>query len=364
MKQLKKYLNENGLRFNLTNKRIWKYFEEIFGLERAKELSHIFDEGYYEGINNIDIKYKFCKSFEEATALMYLQSELIFKSSTEILKNLTNTDHANILELGCYTGILSNFISENFKFSKVTGIDIEKNLIKFGNEKYNNKNLTLTNIDYENLKNLNNKFDYIFTNLGIEEIPHLKLDTYEIRKNNNYKSQLRYFSNFFSYLDDVSINNTEFLCIIRMNIDELISIIDGAQSQGWKWISDDLGCIDINSEKIPKIRFKKEISDKIDINIFLNETLKLKNKEESSLYQILEYENEKKNLKLLNKDSFKYTETNDELFYEIHQFDDLITLFAWTTLGYVKYKKFNDKKELVNFFNDEHGLVIDPQNIN
>ena len=39
----REYLNENGLRFNLNEHRIWKYIEETFGENRARELSDIFD---------------------------------------------------------------------------------------------------------------------------------------------------------------------------------------------------------------------------------------------------------------------------------------------------------------------------------
>ena len=72
LKKLKSYLNENGLRFNLNETRIWKYIEEIFGERRARELSQIFDETYLEEgkAKDVDRKYQFCKSFEEATTLM------------------------------------------------------------------------------------------------------------------------------------------------------------------------------------------------------------------------------------------------------------------------------------------------------
>ena len=60
----------------------------------------------------------------------------------------------------------------------------------------------------------------------------------------------------------------------------------------------------------------------------------------------------------------KYEQTNDELFYEIYKFDNLFTLLAWTTLGYFKYKKFNKKEELVNFFQEEFNLIINKENIN
>lgn len=245
---------------------------------------------------------------------MYFQSDLILECSQTIINNLIKTNPKNILELGCYTGIFSNFISKKFMSSRVTGVDIQKNLIDFGKEKFFSKNLELIELDYKNLKNLHNEFDYIFSSLGIEEIPHPKLNNYKIRQNNRYNLQLEYFSNFFSFLNNVSKDNTEFLCIIRMDAYELLSIIDAAQSKGWKILIEELDYISFKSEKIPKLLFKKQTSDLIDINVFLNKSLIFQNKEENSIYQILQYENEVKNLELIGKDSFKYIETNDELF--------------------------------------------------
>ena len=43
-KKLKSYLNENGLRFNLNEQRIWKYIEETFGENRARELKRLREE--------------------------------------------------------------------------------------------------------------------------------------------------------------------------------------------------------------------------------------------------------------------------------------------------------------------------------
>jgi hypothetical protein len=54
-KKLKSYLNENGLRFNLNEQRIWKYIEEIFGEKRARELSDIFDETYIQEVKAKDV---------------------------------------------------------------------------------------------------------------------------------------------------------------------------------------------------------------------------------------------------------------------------------------------------------------------
>ena len=366
-KKLKSYLNKNGLRFNLNEQRIWKYIEEVFGENRARELSDIFDETYVEQgkAKDVNRKYQFCKSFEEATTLMFFQSDWFLKNSNIIQEDILTTKPKNILELGCYTGIFSNYLTNILENSNITGIDIENNLINFGKNKFNNEKLNLICIDYKELKKLNKKYDYIFTNFGIEEIPNPKFDTYKIRENNNYKSRLEYFSNFFLYLNEVAEENTKFFCLARISsIECLLSMVDAAHSIGWKWISDDLEYINHENEYIPKLSFSKTKSEKIDLEKFINETLKLKNEDNNELFQKSKFENEKLKLKLLNKDSYKYEQTNDELFYEIYKKDDLYILFAWTALGYFRYKKFTTKEKLVELFIEETGLIIDSKNIN
>lgn len=361
LKNFKKYLNENGVRFNLNEDRIWNYIIETFGEERAEKLSNIFDEQYYNSLNDVNKKYDFCTSFKEATTLMYFQSDWFLKNSIIILEHLIKEQPKNILELGCYTGIFTNYLSNLFENSQVTGIDIQKNLIDFGNTKFKEKNLKLVELEYKNIYKLETKFNYIFTNFGLENIPNEKFDTYKLRENNNYKLKLEYFSNFFSYLNNVAKPNAEFLCIARIpTLESILSIVDGAQIQGWKWLNDDLTYIKLNNESIPKLRFIKQLSEKISLESFCQETLKLQ-KDNNQLNEILEYKKDIKQMQLLGRDTYKYPETNDELIYEVYRKDKLLVLFAWTTLGYAKYKHFDNKKNLVSFFEEEFGLNINPR---
>jgi len=83
----------------------------------------------------------------------------------------------------------------------------------------------------------------------------------------------------------------------------------------------------------------------------------------NEFYQIQLFENEKPNLILLGRNSYKYEETNDELFYEIFSFKKKFALLAWTTLGYFIYKKFDQKDKIKQFFISEHGIVIDINNL-
>ncbi len=365
LKKLKSYLNENNLRFNLKEPRIWKYIEEIFGENRAKELSDIFDETYVEKkTKDVNKKYQFCKSFEEATTLMYFQSDWFLKNSNIILEDILKNKPKSILELGCYTGIFANYLS-SIENIPTTGIDLEENLISFGKEKFKDKKLKLVNLEYKNLHKLNIKFDYIFTNFGLENIPDPKFDNYKIRENQNYITRLKYFDEFFTYINSVSTDKTEFLCIARIPTSEcILAIVDASHKNGWTWLSTDFNYIEHNGERIPQLKFIKKQTSVIDINLFINELIKFIDKESDEFFQITLFEKEKSNLILLNKDSYKYEETSDQLFYEIYKSDNLYALLAWTTLGYFKYKKFVHKEKLINLFEEEFGLLIDPDRIN
>ena len=366
LRKLKSYLNENGLRFNLNEQRIWKYIDDTFGEIRAQELSNIFFFAYIEKgkAKDVNKKYQFCKSFEEATTLMYFQSDWFIKNSNIILEDILKNKPKSVLELGCYTGVFANYLS-SIENIHTTGVDIEENLINFGKEKFNDDKLKLINLDYKNLDKLNIKFDYIFTNFGLENIPDSKFDNYKIRKNQCYISRLKYFEQFFNYINTVSADEAQFLCIARIpTIDCLLAIIDASHKNGWTWVSSEFNYIEHNSEAIPRLKFIKKKTNLIDINIFINTLLRFKDEESNEYFQINLFEKEKTNLILLNKDSYKYEQTNDELFYEIYKSNNLYALLAWTTLGYFKYKKFDKKERLVSFFQEEFGLMINKEIIN
>jgi len=78
--QLKSYFNSNGIRFNIDEKRAWGFIEKTFGSERTTELGHIFTLACNTGNLDSSNKYKFCKNYDEATTLMYFQSDFFLKN--------------------------------------------------------------------------------------------------------------------------------------------------------------------------------------------------------------------------------------------------------------------------------------------
>ena len=53
-KNLKNYLDESGLRFQINEEKVWGYIETTFGRKRAEELRQIFDETYMSGGRRIE----------------------------------------------------------------------------------------------------------------------------------------------------------------------------------------------------------------------------------------------------------------------------------------------------------------------
>jgi len=364
--ELKKYLNSHGLRFNLNEKRIWKFVEEVFGEKKAIKLSDIMDERYKKsetpyshrsGNYNTDGLYKFCNNFEEATTLMHFQSDWFLKNSEVILEEIIKIKPKKLLELGCYTGIFSNYIAEQFSEMMVTGIDRENNLIQYGKTKFNSNNLKLLNLDYKDLKNLDMKFDFIFTNFGIENIPNISSNTYQIRKNEDYKNKINFFCEFFDNLNKVSEENAIFSCVIRIhNLSVLLPFIDASQLNGWKWLYNRMDIITENSEIIPHLVFKKNQSDKINLDKFLD--IVKSYRKEDELFYIRNYEINKKNLTKIANSKLFFEKTKDTLYYEINSINNKYNLFMWSTLGFARYKDFQSLEDLESYFFEETGFNL------
>lgn len=82
------------------------------------------------------------------------------KILTQEIKLSKNT---SVLDFGCGTGYLLEFLKNNKFKGKYTGIDISKKVIEHANKKKNYKNAEFLNINLMNSK-INKKYDYIIVN--------------------------------------------------------------------------------------------------------------------------------------------------------------------------------------------------------
>ena len=357
-KNYKKYCNENFLRFNLEEGQIWRKFVKEFGEERTQELNQLFVDRFEN--NTKENPYTFCQNFKETSTLMYFQTDFFLENSLKIFELFEEIFPNNILELGCYNGILLNYLAEKYPSQNFTGIDIEEKIIGFANEKFNQKNLKFLPLEYKNLHKLNDKFDLIFTLFGIENIPcHIRLDKFEIRDNNDYKVRYDYFYDFFNNLKSIINNKTLFCPLIRIpDLNCLMAFMDAASNHKWKLKDNKIDFVEARNfhnekERIPFFILehltKENGSKKIEIDSFFEITQNYRS--EDNLRNIYLYnKNKSKFNEIVKSGEIFYEDDQNTLYYKIFKRLETHMLFLWATNGFSYYGEFTNLDGLKKLF--------------
>ena len=359
-KKYKKYCNENYIRFNLNDGQIWKKFDMEFGEKRTDELSNLFKERYENPDKKLN-PYKFCKDFRETSVLMYFQSDLFLENSIKVLKNIEEIKPRKILELGCYNGILLNYMAENYPDQNFTGIDVENQIIEFAKQRFKKNNLNYFPFEYGDLFNLQDTYDFIFTLFGIEEIPSkIKFDTYKIRNNKNYFSKYNFFNLFFKDLNLVREEGTIFSPLIRIpDLNCLLSFLDAATYNQWKLKDDKIDFVEARNhhneiERIPSFLLEynseNKKNNKIDLDLFFKITSEYRKEDE--LIDIFNYEKNRSNFNdLLKEDKIFYKDDLNTLHYKIYKRFGIYMMFLWATNGLSHYQEYQNLEKLeISFF--------------
>ncbi len=104
---------------------------------------------------------------------MYDQDERIRKAKTmvAVIKDFLRSELSSLslLEIGCSTGIIDNYLSEHF--GQVVGIDIDEQAIAFANNTFKKDNLACYVDDAMNLKFQDNLFDVVICAQIYEHMP-------------------------------------------------------------------------------------------------------------------------------------------------------------------------------------------------
>ena len=353
-KKYKKYCNENYLRFNLDNKRTLKHFINEFGEERTDKLNHLLND------SDNSKSYNFCENFKESSCVMYSQSDLFYENSIKLLEVIESLKPHKTLELGCYNGILLNYLAELYVDESFVGIDAEEKIVLFANEQFKQNNLDLITLDYKNMSTLKNRFDFIFTLLGIEDIPgDIKFDTYKIRNNKNYLAIHEYFNIFFELLKPVIEDKTIFLPLIRIqNLSSLLAFLDAAKKNNWSLKDNKVDYVKSENthridEQIPSFLLqystKENTEEKIDLDNFIEITKEYR--PEDDLRDIYNYQkNRSKFNNIIKEDNIYYEGDGNTLSYKIYNNLGIYMMFFWSTNGFSVYEEFDNKNDLEESF--------------
>ena len=356
-KKYKSYCNENYLRFNLTEDQIWRNFYKEFGEERAEELNQLFVDRYKDSSKGNP--YNFCKNFRETSTLMYFQSDFFLENSLKILELFEEIKPTNILELGCYNGILLNYLAEKYPSQNFIGVDIEEKIIGFAKEKFSQKNLNFLPLEYKSLYELEDKYDLIFTIFGLENIPSdIKLDKFEIRNNNDYQARYDYFNDFFNNLKKIIKDKALFCPIVRIpDLNCLMAFFDAASINQWNLKDNKVEFIESrNYNSIERIPFfilehssKETNNKKIEVDNFFEITERYRS--EDNLRYIYLYNKNKSNFnEVIKNGEIFYKDDQNTLYYKIYKRLGNFMLFFWATDGFSYYGEFKNLDELKKLF--------------
>ena len=359
-KKYKKYCNENYLRFKLDNDRMWQLFFKEFGEKRAEKLNQLLVDRY-DNLENGN-PYSFCENFKETSTLMYFQSDFFYENSIKLLETIENLKPHKTLELGCYNGILLNYLAKSYTNESFIGIDVEKKIIGFANKKFKQSNLNFVTLNYKDISTLKNKFDFIFTLFGIETIPtNIKFDTYKIRNNKNYLAKHEYFDNFFELLKPVIEDNTNFLPLIRIaDLNCLLAFLDAAKKNNWSLKNNKIdyvksGNIHRMDERIPSFLLqystKENTEKKIDLDNFIEITKEYRT--EDNLREVYNYQKNKSKFNdIIKEDSIYDKDDQNTLYYKIYKRLGTFMLFIWTSDGlFSHYQEYQNLEKLeISFF--------------
>tara|TARA_A100001035_G_scaffold280360_1_gene285910 strand:+ start:10703 stop:11443 length:741 start_codon:yes stop_codon:yes gene_type:complete len=120
----------------------------------------------------VEYQYNFSENYPE----LYINENRINKAkkTLAILKDyLRDLNQLELLDIGSSTGIMTNEYAKNFR--EVTGIDIDKEAIKFSKENFQRDNLTFLHQPIEELNNGKKKFDVITCSHIYEHVPNANL---------------------------------------------------------------------------------------------------------------------------------------------------------------------------------------------
>lgn len=135
-------------------------------------------------MNKYQLNYSFIepamynKSSREIKALRIVKLLRIYFGKNKIKK-------LSVLDLGCSSGIIDNFLSRYF--NRVVGIDIDKNAIRFAKRRFEKRNLKFQTGNALNLKFKDNSFDVIICTHVYEHVPDAKKlfkEVYRVLKTN------------------------------------------------------------------------------------------------------------------------------------------------------------------------------------
>jgi SAM-dependent methyltransferase len=266
-KTLRRRFESAGYRFGLAPARLNKELLREMGRTRYEEYLDAADAVQLNG-EPIRMLYDQARSIDEANLLMSFQADVALQTA-EALLNVVEVGLRpgdSVLELGCWTGVLSSHIAERHPEVSVVGVDALPNVIEMARGAHHRPNLQFVTWDYRTaLPDAVPRSSLLITLLGIDfgglEVMGQRvswpLDILQIRQSASYRRRLVEARPYFANWRAAALDDATLVAVLRVPGDyHLAPLLDAAAEAGWQWQPAESSHVQVGAERFPLFVFR------------------------------------------------------------------------------------------------------------
>lgn len=258
--QVRRHLQEFGLKFGLSPQNIDKRLERLMGPQRFQDYVAVLEHSRAAGRPISDV-YGLFETLEEANLVMSHQSELMMQIAHWLLSQLERVARPGltIVDLGSWTGILTRLLAVTLPDCRVIGIDRVAPVVALASATGGPPNLQFLNWDYSRLDGKPHiRADVLVSSLGIDfgsRIGVHSLDVSALRQSPVYDASLAEFTPYLAGWPAIAADGASLHAILRISdIEPMLAFTDAAHKNGWSvLLADSTKIVETSQSKIPAL---------------------------------------------------------------------------------------------------------------
>jgi hypothetical protein len=258
--QVRRHLQEFGLKFGLSAQNIDKRLERLMGRQRFQDYIAVLEHSRAKGQPISDV-YGLFESLEEANLVMSHQSELTLQIALWLLSQIERVARPGltIVDLGSWTGILTRLLAVTFPDCRVIGIDRVAPVVALASAAGGTPNLQFLNWDYSSLDGKPDiRADILVSSLGIDCRPRVgmhSLDVSALRQSTVYDASLAEFTLYLVSWRAIAADGAPLHAVLRLSDTEpMLAFADAAHQSGWSvLLADSTKIVESPKSRIPAL---------------------------------------------------------------------------------------------------------------
>jgi len=171
LESIRKYLQEQGLRHDITMEQFWKRVSEVYDAEKAAEYDEVFHAFHYTEMHEA-----FREAYYDLSAPVWAElngtaiepfARMLQQFCREIELVMLRVPHPVIVDAGCGVGYDVVYLAQKFPDAQFVAYDLSEPMVEQAKariQKYGLTNVTVTSLDHDDFAQAHSSFaDLLYT---------------------------------------------------------------------------------------------------------------------------------------------------------------------------------------------------------